>query len=170
MQWGLVPSWSKNQKGGLKTTIIKSEGILEKPDFLKSLRRYRCLIPANGFYAWKALNYQDTAPYYFHLRTQELFAFAGLYDIWEDNSGEKLYTYAIITATANRLVRPVFDRMPVIISKESESYWLNTAAVDMEKLVTLLKPYPAKDMSFYSIDKKINSPKNDYPDLIRPIS
>ncbi len=141
MRWGLVPFWAKDPKIGYKMINARAEGIEQKPAFRKPFKTQRCLIPATGFYEWQKEG-RNRQPIYFGLKNGDLFAFAGLYDINYDQAGNKLKTYTIITTTANEVVGPVHDRMPVILRPEDESTWLDPELEAPEVLLKLLAPFP----------------------------
>lgn len=168
MRWGLIPSWAKDRTIGARMINARSETLAEKPAFRGLLRRRRCLVPASGFYEWQA-GPGGKQPYYFFLRDTALFAFAGLYDIWRDEQGMPLATFTIITTEANELLRPIHERMPVILQREAEQIWLNPQIHDPAHLQALLTPYPAELMASYRVTKRANSPHADDPGLVEQI-
>ena len=106
-------------------------------------------------------------PFYFHLKDKEVFGFAGLYEEWLDKeSGEQIETFTIITTDANKVLKPVHDRMPVILKAKVYDEWLDEKEKDTSKLQKLLAPYPASEMESYEVSKAVNSPSNDSPELI----
>lgn len=127
--WGLIPSWSKDEEIKKYTLNAKIETLDEKPSFKNSINK-RCLVIANGFYEWHWLDSKgkNKAKYEIGIGGEELFAFAGLYSEWVDNnSGEIRNTYAIVTTEANTLMAEIHNikkRMPVILKPEDESKWL----------------------------------------------
>lgn len=120
LQWGLIPSWSKDGRGFINA---RSETIENKPSFSESFQRRRCLIPADGFYEWERSG-KIAQPYYFQLQDESPIAFAGIWDEWQGN-GKVIASCAIITTTANELLASIHDRMPVILRPESQDSWLN---------------------------------------------
>jgi putative SOS response-associated peptidase YedK len=159
--WGIIPVWDKK-----KTIINARKDSLDKPTFKKSFHERRCLILADGFYEWqKPDGAGPKRPFRFVLKSEEPFAFAG---IWrEDEEGDEPCC-AIITTEANSLVRPVHDRMPAILLPEVEADWLNLDT-SPEQVLELLQPYPDSEMKAYEISRLINSPANDSPDVITPM-
>lgn len=145
MKWGLIPSWAKDEKVGYKMINARAEGIESKPSFKNPFHTQRCLVPATGFYEWKDTS-QGKVKYYFHLKNNSMFAFAGLYDVWRNNEGRGIKTFTIITTRPNSVVQNVHDRMPVILRKEDEEVWLNPDEIEDTRLLPLLEPYPAKEM------------------------
>ena len=122
-KWGLVPSWSKNTKIGYRMINARAETISEKPSFKKPFKSRRCLVIADGFYEWQRPDKKTKIPHRFIMKDRKLFAMAGLWDIWEKEA-EPLYTFTIITTSENELMKPVHDRMPVILPKENRQIWL----------------------------------------------
>jgi putative SOS response-associated peptidase YedK len=166
---GVNPYWAKNAKFQFTTINARLEGIESKPAFRKPFKSRRCLVPATGFFEWDK-SAKPSQPYYFRLKHEELFAFAGLYDIWKDpKTGTEIQSYTIITTEANGVVGKIHHRMPVILQKEYEDEWLNPDIVEPERLLPLLKQYPDKDMEAYPVSTEVNRPKNDTSDLITPI-
>ena len=103
------------------------------------------------------------------LPSREPFAFAGLWDIWKKPDGSLLHTFTIITTQANELLRPVHDRMPVILQPEDEDLWLDPNLKDVTRLTPLLTPYPANALEAYDVSVIVNSPKNDVPECVQPV-
>ena len=158
-QWGLVPHWVK---GAPQQRPINARGetVAAKPFFRNAYRNRRCLIPANGFYEWK----RDGArkqPWYFHLQDRDLFAFAGLWESW-DGGGETLETCAIITTGANAIMRPVHDRMPVILDPDQYDGWLREGRKE------LIGPY-AGALTCHPVGLRVNKPSNDDAALLEPV-
>jgi len=169
MRWGLIPSWAKDASIGYKMINARAESVAEKPSFKTLLQLQRCLIPASGFYEWKRVG-TEKQPYYFHLRQERLFAFAGLYSLWHDREGKAVKSYTILTTTPNRLVARVHDRMPVILNKEAEAAWLNPDTVEPENVLPLLAPYPEAQMESYPVSSQVNSPTNDTKAVLQRLS
>ncbi|SRR6266568_8185993 len=169
MKWGLVPKWHEGGKGNYSMINARAESVDKKPFFRWSLLFHRCIVPASGFYEWKRVG-EHKIPYYIHLKSGELFGFAGLYDAWRDGTGREVKTYTIITARPNETVRPIHDRMPVILQKEDEDKWLDPDVVELERLMTFLVPYPDTSMEAYLVSTMVNSPKNDGAGLVKPQS
>jgi putative SOS response-associated peptidase YedK len=165
-KWGLIPHWSKDPKIGFRTINAKAETLEEKPAFKEPFMRHRCLIPADGFYEWKETP-SGKVPYRFTLKDESLFAFAGIFDLWKDDSGNLVKSVSIVTVEPNDLVKPIHDRMPAVLKKEHEDMWLGKASTSQLREV-ILKPYPAEEMRCYEVSSKINSSKDDMPEMILP--
>ncbi|HWR84187.1 MAG TPA: SOS response-associated peptidase [Candidatus Deferrimicrobium sp.] len=170
MRWGLVPFWAKDEKIGDRMINARAETVHEKPSFRRLLKERRCLIPADGYYEWKKLPGQTRkSPMRFIVRGGELFAFAGLWDVWRRADGSELLSYTIITTDANELSKPIHHRMPVILSQNHESVWLDSGISDPEQLTPLLRPFPSEEMEAYEVDTIVNSPKNDRPECVAKV-
>ncbi|NDJ76944.1 MAG: SOS response-associated peptidase [Chloroflexi bacterium] len=167
MRWGLIPHWSKDPSIGSRMINARGETVHEKPSFRTPLKRQRCLVVADGFYEWQKQDSGPKVPMYITLKGHALFAFAGLWDRWiEPESGDPLFTCTIITTAPNELVAPIHNRMPVILARESYDHWLNPSYTDPVQLLPLLTAYPADEMDYYPVSRKVNKPINDGPDLI----
>jgi putative SOS response-associated peptidase YedK len=168
-RWGLIPSWTKAENLGKYNFInARSETAAEKASFKASFRRRRCLILADGFYEWSKSNSgQGKTPYYFTLKDQRPFAFAGLWEVWYSPDGDPIKTAAILTTTPNEEVKPVHNRMPVILKTEDYEIWLDPQEGPAERFQALLSPYPADLMQSYPVSTYVNSPQNNSPQCIQ---
>lgn len=144
-KWGLIPAWAKDPAIGNKMINARAETVSEKPSFRQAFRKRRCLIVADGFYEWKT-EAGKKRPIRFYLRSGEPFGLAGLYETWVSPGKVPINTCTIITTDANGLVSSVHDRMPVIVSKEDEAFWIDPENQNQKKLLSILKPYPADQM------------------------
>ncbi|PVY42332.1 SOS response-associated peptidase [Pontibacter virosus] len=166
--WGLQPFWAKDAKAVKRAINARAETLGEKPSFRKLLDSKRCLVPADGFFEWQKTE-QGKVPYRILLKDEDTFSFAGLWDEWLDKStGEILHTYTIITTEANDLVKPIHDRMPVILSPEAEELWLD-AHESQEELLSLLKPYDSKAMKAYPVSPLVNAAQNNVPEILNSL-
>ena len=168
MQWGLIPSWAKDPAIGNRMINARAETVATKPTFRVALRKRRCLIPADGFYEWKPTG-RRKQPVYIALKSREPFGFAGLWEVWTSSGGEEIKSCTIITTEANELQKPIHDRMPVILTRESEAVWLDPAIQEPARLLPLLKPYPAEEMEAYPVSARMNNPSHDGPECIEPL-
>jgi len=169
--WGLIPSWAKDPTIGNRMINARSETLTEKPSFRNAFRRRRCLIPASGFYEWKAVEGQKTkTPMYIHLADGKPFAFAGLWERWDSPDGSTVFSCTIITTRPNEMLSQIHNRMPVILKPEDYSLWLETAEQPVNRLQALLEPYPEEKMGAYEVSRLVNSPSIDEPALIRPLA
>jgi putative SOS response-associated peptidase YedK len=123
-RWGLVPSWAKDLKIGQSCLNARADTVATKPAFRSAFKRRRCLIPADGFYEWTAPP-KNRQPYHVRLRDGSVFTFAGLWECWQPpEGGDAVETCTIVTAEANGLIRPLHDRMPVILDGSDRDVWL----------------------------------------------
>ena len=168
VQWGLVPHWAKDPAIGNKLINARAETAAEKPSFRDSMKRRRCLIPADGFYEWQKLG-KGKQPWLLRLKSGETFAFAGLWSSWKGTGGgEPLETCAILTTTPNELTATVHDRMPVILPATTWQHWLDEAA-QSTPFTELLVSFPSAQMEAFPVSKRVNSPANEGPENIVPI-
>jgi putative SOS response-associated peptidase YedK len=166
LRWGLVPSWAKQPDTGAKMINARVETVSERPAYRRAFERYRCLIPADGFYEWRAPT--DGAPKQaFHIRPADegLFAFAGLWSIWYAPDGNKLRTCTILTTVANEAIAPLHDRMPVILAPEHESDWLD-AGTPMHRLPDLVAGLPAARTALRPVGSAVNDARYDGPECL----
>ncbi len=164
-KWGLIPNWSLDESVGNNLINAKAENILSKAPFKQSIKTQRCLILADGYYEWKKIG-KTKIPYRITLSSDEAFAFAGIWDFWENAKGEIVNSFSIITTTSNNLITDINERMPVILSEESEQKWLSDKLTDQE-IASFLVPYESEKMSYYQAHKVVNSAEYDYPECIQ---
>ncbi len=146
LRWGLIPAWAKDPAIGRKLFNARAETLAEKPSFREAFKKRRCLIPADGFYEWTGQKGKKQA-IRFSLASGGSFAFAGLYESWRPPSGEPIRTCTIVTTSPNALIAPIHDRMPVILPRSAEAFWLDPAIRDPAALRPLLRPYPSEGMA-----------------------
>lgn len=171
LKWGLVPSWSKDASTSKGLINARAETLTEKPSFREAFKSRRCIIPASGFYEWQRQSAGGKQPFYFYLNDKEVFGFAGLWEEWLDKqTGEIVETCTIITTEANSVLKPVHDRMPVILKPESYDEWLDVKDKNTEKLQKVLVPYSAEEMSSHAVSKSVNIPDVDAAELIKPLN
>ena len=171
LKWGLVPSWAKDPDIGNRMINARAETLTEKPSFRDAFKKRRCIIPASGFYEWRKKGSGAKQPFYFYLREKEVFGFAGLWEEWVDKrTGDVLETCTIITTAANDVLKPVHDRMPVILKAADYDQWLDSKENNTERLQKLLAPYPADEMSSHAVGTGVNIPESDSAELIEPLN
>ena len=175
LRWGLVPYWAKEQGIGSRLINARAESAAEKPAYRTSLRKKRCLVVSDGFYEWKR---EGTAkqPYLIRRSDRRPFAFAGLWSSWRDpvavRSGERpapLETFTILTTDANELIRPLHDRMPVVVGRGDFDLWLDPGVEDVSRLAPLLVPASPESWETLPVSRAVNSPAHEGPDLIEPL-
>jgi putative SOS response-associated peptidase YedK len=166
MKWGFIPTWQEFKDAKFMPINARSDK-LSGGYYREAFKNHRCLIPATGFYEWKKYKIdkkEEKQPYYFNLKDRELFSFGGIYSIKEDSEGTKHYFFAIITTPPNKVLKPVHNRMPLIIDPKDEDRWLDT-----DKPEILVKPYDGA-MKAIKVGKKVNNPENDGKELIIPLN
>ena len=150
-RWGLIPSWAKDPSIGNKMFNARAETIAEKPSFREAFKRRRCLIVADGFYEWQKIG-RIKKPLRFSLKSMEPFGLAGLYETWISPEKKPVNTCTIITTEPNDLLRPIHDRMPVIVKKELEDFWIDPSSQSSRDLLSMLEPYRAEDMEVSEVN------------------
>ncbi len=160
MRWGLIPSWASDASAGARMINARSETLQTKPAFRDSLKARRCVIPADGFYEWKKAG-KEKQPYCFEVNCGELFAFAGLWDVWKDASGKQIESCSILTTTPNPVTATIHDRMPVILDPSAYDLWLDPGMKKVDAISEILQPYDAGLMRCYPVSRRLNSAAND---------
>ncbi len=182
LRWGLVPAWSKEMPREAKLINARCETASEKPSFRSAFRSRRCLVPATGFYEWQAaaagsakdLGASATRlegrarglrgvkqPYLVGLRDGAPFAIAALWERWTPPRGEPLESCTLLTTEANPLMRPIHDRMPVILGPANWDAWLDPRLHDAQRLRAMLAPYPDAELSVCPVSPWVNDPRHD---------
>jgi putative SOS response-associated peptidase YedK len=162
-----VPSWAKEPAIGSRLINARAETVAEKPAFRAAFKARRCLIPTSGFYEWQATGGKQKQPYLIRMRDGRPFALAGLWERWQGGDGGLVETCAILTTTANEVVRPVHERMPVIVARADFVAWLDprTSAAELH---ALLRPYPAEAMEAVPVGRYVGNPRNEGPRCLAP--
>lgn len=166
--WGLIPGWVKDPNLSPRPINARAETLEEKPTFRSAFRRKRCLVPASGFYEWKAQG-KLKQPFYIHPAEGDLFAFAGLLEDWQGRDGEVMISTCIITTEPNDLMAGIHNRMPVILPKAAWGDWLDPAAQTRD-LQRLLVPFPSELMRAHLVGTAVGNVRNDCPELILPVA
>ncbi|MCD9623108.1 SOS response-associated peptidase [Rhabdothermincola salaria] len=176
MHWGLVPRWAKDPSVGNRMINARAETLASKGAFKPAFQKRRCLVPADGFYEWKAVPGQKRKqPVYIHRPDGEPLAFAGLWEVWRDPGasdaereagGGSLRSCTIITGEPNETVRPVHDRMPVILPRSQWDTWLDPDVHDLEVLGRLLVPAPPSLVALRPVSTEVNNVRNKGAHLV----
>ncbi len=169
--WGLIPFWADDPKIGYRMINARGETLHEKPSFRAAYRRRRCLVLSDGFYEWKkekVAGREVKTPYFIRLKSDQPFAFAGLWEIWHSPLGDEVRSCTIITTRPNELLRSLHNRMPVILPPAVYDDWLDPAERDPVSLAALITPFPAEEMEAYPVSTLVNTPSNDLPECILP--
>jgi putative SOS response-associated peptidase YedK len=169
VRWGLLPSWVKDPKAFKLLINARGESVADKPAFRAAMRRRRCLIPADGFYEWRATG-MAKQPYYIRRKDGAPFAFAGLWETWTGPNGEELETAAIVTTQANCTLTPIYERMPVIVPEQAFDLWLDVATVDAEAVAALIAPAPYDQLEVFAVSTAVNRVANDNAALVEPVA
>jgi len=164
LRWGLIPSWAKEESIAAKLINARGETVAEKPSFRAAHKARRCIVPASGFYEWKAIA-DGKQPYYIHPANDELFGFAGLWERWTKPDGEPLDTFTVVTTDANDVMKPLHDRMPLILAPEDYGLWL-TKGTDSELVRQLVVPRPSDALRMHPVSKAVGNVRNEGPELI----
>lgn len=178
MHFGLVPHWAEDTKLNISTLNAKSEDVLEKKTYRPLVQHHKtCLVLADGFYEWDKKS-GKSIPYRFVLKDRPLFAFAGLWSQWKSRDGAIVYrSFTIMTTAANETVAKVHDpknRMPVILDKYTEPFWLSKD-ISTADLLSLCLPYPDEKMEAYRVSTDVNAAAtkgviNNRPELMLPLN
>lgn len=169
LRWGLTPHWAKKADGAYRMINARAETVAEKPAFREPFRRRRCLIPADGYYEWKAMEGRKQ-PYYFTMKNGDPFCFAGLWEHWQPAEGDAVESCAIITTSANDLAAQIHHRMPVILERSNFQPWLDTGATPPEQALGLLQPYGGEQLTCYPVSTTVNNARNNEPRCITPLA
>jgi len=158
--WGLIPHWVKDANGGHRPINAKGETIASLPSFREAYKRRRCLVPIDNFFEWKAIKGATAKqPYAIGMKSGEPFALAGVWENWKRPGTEDwVRTFAVVTTTANDLMQPIHDRMPVIVAPINYDRWLSAIEPDPRDL---LVPFPSDPMLIWPISTRVNKPAND---------
>lgn len=195
MRWGLIPAWVQDPAAAPQPINLRAESFMEKASFKARLERRRCLLPADGFYEWQAVAKDAAAapnlpgfdapresarrserrggpkqPYCIRMRDGRPFGFAAIWDTWHAGEESEVLSCAIVTTEANEIVRPIHDRMPVILPPEACVEWLSREARDAGRLLPLLRPFPADRMEAYPVGPWVNNPRTDDPRCVERLT
>jgi putative SOS response-associated peptidase YedK len=149
-------------------TPCRSETVQEKPSFREAFKRRRCIIPADGFYEWRRTGVRKQ-PFFFRMRDERPFGFAGLWERWEGEGGRVINSCAILTTEANEVLRAVHDRMPVILHPDDYELWLGAEARELDLVKEVLRPYPSEELMSYPVTVSVNSPRNQGAQLVERV-
>lgn len=168
LRWGLVPSWARDPSIGNRLINARAETAAEKPAFRSAFQRRRCLLPADGFFEWQQRG-EGRQPYYIQMADERPFAFAGLWEAWQGPDQNAFESCTILTTEANKVVKPIHDRMPVILAEESYEPWLDPSCTNRDELKRFLAPFDAQRMKAHPVSRYVNRPANEGPKCIAPL-
>ena len=165
LRWGLVPHWAKDPTIGNRLANARGESVADKPAFREAFRKRRCLVPADGFYEWKTEG-RTKQPYYFSHLSGAPLVLAGLWESWRAPDGTILRTVCLITTSANALMTPIHDRMPVLLNPTDWATWLEGS---MEQAAQLIAPYADGALQCWPVDRRLNRPTEEGAGLIERV-
>ena len=169
LYWGLVPSWAKEKSIGARMINARSETLTGKPSFRSAFRRRRCLVLADGYYEWQR-SAAGKQPYFIGFADGQPFGMAGLWERWRDPAtGEPLESCCIVTTSPSPAVAHVHDRMPVIVPPDAYAEWLDPRNEAVDRLARLFAPCPRSDLGARPVSTRVNSARNQGPELIEPL-
>jgi putative SOS response-associated peptidase YedK len=174
-RWGLVPSWSRDAKGGAKMINARIETVTSKPAFKAAAARRRCLLPSLGYYEWQRTDH-GKVPYFLHDPGGHLLAMAGLYELWrdpdaaEDDPNRWLWTCTVITQQAPDLLGEIHDRNPVIVPRHLYDDWLNCTGADAPDAQDVLARIPPAHLAPHPVSPAVGNVRNNGPELIEPVA
>lgn len=169
VRWGFIPYWAKDPKKLPLMINARSEEAIDKPAFRAAMRHRRVLVPTSGFYEWKKLGPKEKQPYWVRPRDGGVIAFAGLMETWHEPGGSEMDTGAILTTAANDDLKPIHDRMPVVINAQDFARWLDCRNQEPRDVADLLRPAEPGFFEAIPVSDKVNSHVNVGPELIDPI-
>jgi putative SOS response-associated peptidase YedK len=178
VRWGLVPYWAKDPSVGSRMINARAETVAEKPAYRRAFARRRCLLPADGFYEWQPVTVDGKKrkqPYYIYRADGGVLAFAGLYEMWRDESVPEdqdrawLWTTTIITTTATDEVGQIHDRMPMVIEPAAWQDWLDPDNTEVDGLRELLVPAVSGGLTSHPVSMAVNSVRNNGPELVEAV-
>jgi putative SOS response-associated peptidase YedK len=173
VRWGLVPSWAKDLAIGNRMINARAESLTEKPAYRRAFSRRRCILPADGYYEWRASPVKGgrKQPFFIQRRDGQRLAMAGIYEIWrnaevpEDAEGAFVWSASIITRPANADTEYIHDRMPALLREDEWSWWLDPRADAVE----LPAPTAAGVLEAYPVSTAVNNVRNNGAELLRAL-
>ena len=166
--WGINPGFVKSKSISEKLVYAPAEDLLEKASLKKNLKNQRCIIIADGFYTWKNLSKKGRVPYRFHLADKSPFAIAGLWDEFDNEQGETIHSFKMITTEANKDVSDIAERMPAILLEDFIIEWLNHSNSE-ESVASFIKPYAGQPLDRYTVNPRLSDPSFNHPDLFNKV-
>lgn len=165
MMWGLIPHWSKERPARGGFINARSETVFEKPSFRSAAKYRRCLIPADGYYEWRASGPKKT-PYLFERPDGSPFCFAGIWDHWTAPDGSEVETVAILTTGPSVAYADIHDRSPVILSEDHYDAWTKTPPENVQPLTRLFRPVSDDFLTSRVVSTLVNNVRNDSPECV----
>ena len=170
LRWGLIPSWATKAADGARMFNARAETVAVSPAFRSSFAKRRCIVPTDGFYEWDKAG-GTRQPYLLRPPEDGILALAGIWSAWKDPAtGLWVPSASVITTEANGAVGAIHDRMPVLLPQEAWTRWLDPALPDVSELMPLLRPAPDDVLALIPVSTRVNSVRNDGPDLMEPVT
>jgi len=166
-RWGLIPSWAKDPAIGNRLINARSETAAQKPSFRNAMRSRRCIVPADGFFEWSGRG-PERRPFLIRMRDSRPFGIAGLWERWTGEGGEVIESCTLLTCEANRVVRELHQRMPVILEPRSFGRWLDPGQREAAAVADLLVPCPEDWLDVVPVSRHVNNASNDDPACLTP--
>jgi putative SOS response-associated peptidase YedK len=170
-RWGLIPSWAKDPKVGLRSFNARADSVATKPLFRNAFQRRRLLVPVSGFYEWQAVpDRKAKQPHWFTRADEEPVVFAGLWEWWRSPEGEEIYSATIITTDAGPDMEQIHHRQPVVLESETWERWLDPAVDADEELEGMLRPGPAGVLRHWPVGQSVGNVRNQGRQLIDAVN
>ena len=166
--WGINPGFTKSKGVSAKLLYAPIEDITNKPSLRKNLAHQRCVIIADGFYAWQEVAKKEKIPYRFHLQNNSLFGIAGLWDFYETEEGEMVKTFMMITRESLPSVKKISERMPAILNEDFLIEWLNDAHT-ADSVLDYVRPFTDEEIINYTVNPKLSDPGFDSKELWKKV-
>lgn len=165
--WGASPRWASNKSMSEKIINVRVEHVQERAAIRKAMKKFRCVIPADGFYVWKKIGKKSAVPYRLEMVNRTVFGMAGLWEEYEDEDGEMIHTFTILTAPSNKSVDVVHDRMPVVLDAAATKVWLSGGSEEAA-LIDALEANTSVAFNNYTVSPRINNAGIDEASMILP--
>lgn len=167
LRWGLTPAWAKSDEPASRLVNARAETLAAKPSFRDALRKRRCVIPASGFYEWETVG-RAKKPWLFRRRDAQPFGLAGLWEAWRAPDGALVESCAVVTTPPNDLMRPIHDRMPVMLTIAQLATWLDPRITEAADLSPLLQPAPVETMTATAVSSYVSNVRHEGPECLSP--
>lgn len=169
LRWGLIPFFAKDMKMGARMINARSETVASKPSFRAAFKRRRCLVPADGFYEWRKEG-GEKFPFHIHMADYKVFAMAGLYERWKNPEGGVVESCTVLTTEPNEEMKPIHDRMPVILAPEDWDLWLDPGVESADLIQPLLTPWEGDKLLPQSVTKFVNNARHEGPECLEHLT
>jgi len=167
--WGAIPEMAKNKALSKKIYTTPAETLLDKGTFRKSMKPHRCTIPLDGFYSWKLIGKKTLVPYRIFPSNSGLLAVAGIWEEYENMAnGEVVHTFSMITLPSTGILTPICERIPLSLSSENESKWLDLNS-SPEAIESVIRNPSKVEMTYFNVSPRINEPDFNSPNLLKPV-